>query len=149
MKRKKSPLRKAKESCWKTFSMFIRIRDAIRTTGTTERCVCCTCGRIYPVKKGIQAGHFLDGRNNAILFVETGVHGQCLGCNCNWGKKGNKVEYFIFMENKYGRKEIDRLRALKQTIRKFTVKELMDMRAEWKKETEYMLKHKELPTRLL
>jgi hypothetical protein len=67
----------------------------------------------------IQAGHFLPGRLNAVLFSEEGVHGQCLGCNGNppMGKGGNRIEYWLYMEKTYGRKLIDRLIAeSKQTV---------------------------------
>jgi hypothetical protein len=42
-----------------------------------------------------------------VLFSERGVHGQCY--HCNVGLKGNKLEYWLFMERTYGRKVIDQL----------------------------------------
>jgi len=43
------------------------------------------------------------------------VYSQCLGCNGNppIGKGGNYVEYFIFMEEEWGRIMIDEFRAQK------------------------------------
>lgn len=60
----------------------------------------------------IQAGHFIAGRNNAVLFSEEGVHGQCQ--MCNHGIKGRKkphasIVYYQFMEAEYGREAIDRM----------------------------------------
>lgn len=89
---KKSPRAKAKEKAWNAFSLYIRTRDK----------KCCTCGGAIQ-----QAGHFIDGRHNAVLFQENGVHGQCYRCNV--GLKGNKIQYFLFMEQTYGRKVIDDL----------------------------------------
>ena len=100
MAKTKSPLKKAKEKAWKAFSLYIRTRDGN----------CVTCGGASQ-----QAGHFIDGRHNAVLFSEMGVHGQCY--HCNMGLKGNKLEYFLFMEKTYGREVIDRLMLeSKQTV---------------------------------
>ena len=94
MKRKKSEKQKAKERAWRAFSLYIRTRDK----------KCCTCGGAVQ-----QAGHFIDGRHNAVLFSERGVHGQCY--HCNVGLKGNKLMYWLFMEKTYGRAVIDQLMA--------------------------------------
>lgn len=90
----KTPRAKAKEKAWNAFSLFIRTRDPS----------CVTCGG-----ESQQAGHFIDGRHNAVLFSEQGVHGQCY--HCNVGLKGNKLEYWLFMERTYGREVIDQLMA--------------------------------------
>lgn len=92
---KRSERAKAKEKAWQAFSLYIRTRD--------KRCVTCPTGMAQ------QAGHFIDGRHNAVLFSERGVHGQCY--HCNVGLKGNKLEYFLFMERTYGREVIDQLMA--------------------------------------
>ncbi len=47
----------------------------------------------------MQAGHYIDGRNNTVLYDEKLVHPQCLRCNVFL--KGNKVSYTVFMANKY------------------------------------------------
>lgn len=97
---KKSPRAKAKLKAWQAFSEYIRSRDP----------KCVTCGG-----PSQQAGHFIDGRHNAVLFSEEGVHSQCY--HCNVGLKGNKVEYWLFMEKRYGRPTIDKLiKESKQTI---------------------------------
>lgn len=90
---KKTARAKAKQAAWKAFSEYIRARDG--------RCVTCTTGEAQ------QAGHFIDGRHNAVLFQERGVHGQCY--HCNVGLKGNKIQYWLFMERTYGREVIDEL----------------------------------------
>jgi hypothetical protein len=97
---KRSPKQKAKAAAWKAFSTYIRLRD--------PRCV--TCGGANQ-----QAGHFIDGRNNAVLFSEKGVHSQCYRCNV--GLHGNKIEYYRFMEKTYGAPTIEKLlKESKQTI---------------------------------
>lgn len=100
-RRKTTPRARAKKRAWDAFSLYIRTRDG--------HCVTCPTGSAQ------HAGHFIDGRHNAVLFSEEGVHGQCY--HCNVGLKGNKLEYWLFMEKKYGRKAIDRLMAeSKQTV---------------------------------
>lgn len=97
---KRSPKQKAKAAAWKAFSEYIRLRDPF----------CVTCGG-----PNQHAGHFIDGRHNAVLFSEMGVHSQCY--HCNVGLKGNKVEYWLFMEKKYGRPTINKLlKESKQTV---------------------------------
>ena len=131
-----------KKKVWKeAFSPYIRARDAIASdanaaTGGIDWLICCTCGKRYPAF-GIgcaQAGHFIPGRGNAILFDERGVHGQCYNCNINL--KGNWPEYMRFMMDKYGRDVVDELLRLKKTVRKFTVIELQELYKKYKAEYE-------------
>lgn len=116
-----------KKKVWKVFSEYIRLRDALATTGTPDRLTCCTCGKDYPAFGSgcAQAGHFVPGRGNAILFDERGVHGQCY--NCNQTLKGNWPEYMRFMMGIYGREVVDGLLCLNKTVRKFTVPELQEL----------------------
>lgn len=111
---KKTPRQKAKEKAWVEFSRYIRTRDCLRFSGSPDLGKCVTCNRPYPYK-ALQAGHFIQGRGNAVLFDERIVYSQCVGCNGNppMGKGGNYVEYFIFMEQEWGRIMIDEFRALK------------------------------------
>lgn len=99
---------KHKQRAWEAFSTYIRTRDCFIQTGSLDEGECITCGRRYTIKQ-LQAGHFVSGRNNAVLFSERGVHNQCYGCNV--GKNGNPLRYFVWMENIYGREVIDELMA--------------------------------------
>ena len=73
---------KAKKDAWTAFATYIRLRDCLKTTGTTTSCVCVTCaqrGDVAPKEcKHIQAGHAVGGRGNAVLFNEEITNGQCL-----------------------------------------------------------------------
>lgn len=104
---KKRKLSWYKEKAWDNFSRYIRTRDCIRFTGNPELGRCVTCRRSYPITQ-LQAGHFISGRTNAVLFDEDAVYSQCYGCNV--GRGGAHVEYFVFMEEEHGRKKIDELR---------------------------------------
>jgi Bacteriophage Lambda NinG protein len=109
-----------KKKAWSAFSRFIRIRDA----DESGNCKCITCGAIKPIKE-MQAGHFIGGRNNAVLFSEFGVHAQCYGCNI--GKHGNAVEYFVFMEKTYGREEIELQRNHARRTIKYTYADYLEI----------------------
>lgn len=108
---KKKSKKTLKAKAWKLFSEWIRRKDADEFGYTN----CVTCG-VRKHYKELQAGHFIPGRSNSILFEESGVHPQCRRCNYN---EGNGPEYYPFMLNKYGQEEIDRLRSLRhQTIKR-------------------------------
>ena len=117
MKRKRSQKKILKDKAWKLFSEYIRRRDA-NDDGDVE---CITCHAIKPWKS-MQAGHFIDGRTNSILFEEDGCHAQCY--SCNMFKAGNKVEYFRYMQKRYGDVRIDELRVLRSQTLKFTESDL-------------------------
>lgn len=103
---KRDKLSTHKDKAWTAFSIYIRTRDCLKTTGHADEGKCVTCGRSYTFKQ-LQAGHWIPGRNNAVLFSEEGVHAQCNFCNGH--KKGNPIEYWKFMEVTYGRELMDRL----------------------------------------
>jgi hypothetical protein len=107
---KKITLSKAKAKAWTAFSLYIRTRDSLKTTGTPTDCLCVTCRRKYPTRKvgGIQAGHFVQGRHPGVLFDDRNCHGQCYGCNVM--KYGNTLNYYDFMLETYGKEVIDELR---------------------------------------
>lgn len=114
VKRSPTPEAKAKKKAWDAFSAYIRARDCIRFTGDIDEGMCVTCNKGFPYKK-LQAGHFINSRRNAVLFDERIVYSQCYSCNIGGG--GAYIEYFVFMEQEWGREKIDEFRALKhQTL---------------------------------
>ncbi len=97
-KPKKETLSKVKKDTWILFSKYIRLRDHFRycpgetmfvetKNGSQEVKVgkCVTCGAKKPIaaQGGLQAGHFIPGRNNAVLFCTKGVNSQCLTSHSN------------------------------------------------------------------
>lgn len=127
---KKPTLKSLKKKAWDLFSKYIRLKYSDRD----GICECITCGAKMPWKE-IQAGHFLDSRNNAILFEESGVHPQCYRCNICL--KGNKVEYTLFMLKKYGRNVIDSLKYRKNQTVKYTIFDYEEMIDRFKSQIEY------------
>lgn len=95
----KNPATGAKATAWKWFAKYIKLRDALATTGSLERCRCITCGQEFDLDQ-IDAGHMIPGRSAGILFDEEIVHGQCIQCNRMGG--GEKQAYKRVMVEKHG-----------------------------------------------
>lgn len=135
-----TPRAKAKRLAWDAFSIYIRTRDCLRFTGDPTEGICVTCKRPYPFKQ-LQAGHFISGRGNAILFDERLVYTQCLGCNGNppYGKGGNYVEYFRFMIDEVGLEKIDEFRALKNTDKVYKQFHFEELEKDYKERVKNLL----------
>ena len=129
-------LKTEKAKAWKAFSLYVRTKECIATTGDHRRGRCITCGAVLPIGE-LQAGHFVDGRSNHVLYDERGVHIQCRSCNV-W-RHGAKLEYYQWMERNQGRAVIAELME-KRTVR-------MTAADHAAKRSEYEHKYKELMRR--
>jgi len=89
----------SKATAWKWFSKYIRLRDALSTTGTLDRAACITCGRIYQITD-MDAGHMLPRRTGGILFDESTVFAQCK--ECNQAGNGERQKYKQIMVKRNG-----------------------------------------------
>ena len=141
-RKRKTDYQRAKAAAWRAFSRYIRRRDCLMTTGSTDHGRCCTCGKVYPYEK-LQAGHFIAGRQNGILFEPRAVHAQCVGCNMYGG--GQHAKYEAFMVDRYGRDVIESLYVQARQPRKYTVSDLREMCAAWNEAAYYMEEHERLP----
>jgi len=135
MKKKKLTLTKTKKKAWKQFSLYIRLRDSLKTIGNTTQCKCISCGAIKDTTGVgcIHAGHFIGGRYNAVLFHEELVHGQCY--HCNVGLKGNWVPYERAMIKLYGREHVEELKLLGYKTKnhiKYTVNDYLEIEEKYK-----------------
>lgn len=117
-----------KKKAWDEFSKFIRA-EAEDAEGFAE---CCTCGKPYNAfgKYCIQAGHYVQGRLNAVLFEEHCCHPQCY--NCNVRLKGNTLNYREFMLRTYGPEETERIELLRYKVLKYSPAELEEIRDKYK-----------------
>jgi len=122
-------IKNLKNKVWKTFSEYIRKKECLETTGTMEMGICCTCGRVKPIQ-GLDAGHYISGRWNSILFDEMGVHIQCRWCNRF--NEGNKDSYDTYMRRRYGDKAIEKMKLSKHIQKSFTELELEAMNRHYK-----------------
>ena len=81
-----------------------------------------TCGRQYPISK-LQAGHFLPGRNDTVLFDEEAVHAQCYRCNIVLS--GMWPAYYRVMQERHGQDWIeDRIRQWERSEEELTIPQL-------------------------
>ena len=113
-----------KKKAWAAFSRYIRIRDSLATTKTIDFCVCITCPDTRPFKQ-IQAGHFISGRNNQVLFDERQVNGQCYVCNMR--KKGNWAEYYKVMVKRHGEEEVKKMIYESSQVKLYNVSDYKDI----------------------
>lgn len=128
-KRKRSPLQIQKDKTWDAFSLYIRTRDCIKTTGNASWGLCITCGNRQHIKL-LQAGHLIPGRHNANLFSEKGVHAQCYNCNVNL--RGNTLVYRRKINEMYGEGTDEILEKEDQQIKKFTLSDLKELEVYYK-----------------
>jgi len=103
-RKKKAP--DPEDKAWKEFSLYIRIRDALRTVWLLEAFRCISCRNIVAVK-GNDAGHYVTRGNKAIKYHEKNVHGQC--AHCNRFLSGNVIEYRKVMISLYGEELVNEL----------------------------------------
>jgi hypothetical protein len=130
----KDTITAAKKEAWKWFSKFIRYRDALDTTGQLGYVRCCTCDILLPINKS-QAGHFLPGRIDVVLFDEKGVHAQCYRCNVML--TGAWPSYYRFMQDRYGQSEIESMiTGWQHNNIKYTIEELKALELLYKSEVE-------------
>lgn len=137
-RKKKTPRASAKDKAWSTFSMYIRVRDSLATTGTTDYCVCITCnerGDSDPKEfKHIQAGHAVGGRGNAVLFNEEITNGQCDYCNGQgrFGLSGDYGNYALALIKRYGLEHTEALQRLKGTTKVYKTHDFVEIEQRYK-----------------
>lgn len=141
-KRKKSTPRKlAKSKAWDAFSLYIRTRDCMRFTGDPTQGICVTCKAKKSLKE-LQAGHFVAGRGNAVLFNEQIVYSQCGYCNQKppTGLGGNYAAYTLFMfDEGYTREEIEGFLALKGTTKQYKLADFIEIKDIYTQKLEKLL----------
>lgn len=120
-----------KKEAWSWFSKYIRLRDCLITMGSKKQGKCFTCNKVFDFNK-LQAGHFIDGRGNAVLFEEDLVHSQCI--QCNYFKHGNKEAYEPRMLELYGKAKVDEFRQLRFTTKEYSREDYERIRDYYKEE---------------
>lgn len=126
---KTKTLPKLKREAWAWFSQYIRLRDCLKTTRTLHYGKCYTCSREIAFK-GSQAGHFLPGRKNAVLFEEDQVHLQCMPCNV-W-EHGSWPEYYEHMVKDWGLDRVQQMMYERHAVKKLTRADLENIIARYK-----------------
>ena len=137
-KPKLKPISKLKKEVRRLFSEYIRLRDALLTTGDSLYVNCITCSKLIPIKQA-QAGHFIDCRHSATLFDEANVHAQCARCNVYLD--GNILEYRRQIINKYGEGYDIQLEEKAMQAKKFTRSELESLKEKYKEKIKELQEH--------
>jgi hypothetical protein len=106
-----------KETAWKNFARYIKLRDAVRSTGDVFYAKCVTCGEIKPIED-MDAGHGIPGRMNSVLFNEDLVNAQCRKCNRGGG--GELQMYKRVLIERHGQDKWDYWQSTKNSSVKYT-----------------------------
>ena len=85
----------------KTFSLFIRQRDAVN--GIVK---CISCGKLVPWKES-DCGHYINRKHMATRYDEQNNNGQCR--SCNRFDEGNIQGYRKGLIEKIGIEAVERL----------------------------------------
>lgn len=135
-KKKPLSLTKCKKNAWDAFSKYVRLRDAIKTTGDKDWVICVTCGRRLPAF-GVgcaQAGHLIPGRGNSVLVDERFVNAQCY--HCNYDLKGNWVPYRRKMVEEHGKESVEEAESKHGKVQKITAIQWLELAELYKKKYE-------------
>lgn len=91
------------------------------------------------------AGHFIGGRKNAVLFDETIVHAQC-GVKCNKYGGGMPWDYEQFMMKKYGYTyaQLEDIKLKRNQEKQYKLYELKELKQYFDAEFERIRKEKGL-----
>lgn len=127
----KNSYKTMKDKAWHEFSRFVRLRDAIATTGNKAVCRCVTCNSLHPTFGGLmQAGHWLGGRAGKNLFDERGCHAQCV--KCNYHLHGNNQSYTGVILRKYGQIAMEEMILQGNKPYQYSLTELEEIRDRYK-----------------
>ena len=126
-----------KGRAWRAFSKYIRLRDALKTTGDLTFVKCITCGKLLKVSF-CDAGHFVSRRYGSTLFDERNVNTQCR--YCNRFLNGNPLEYRRQIIRLYGEGADIALEDKATEITKLTIESLTKLTEYYKIETERLVR---------
>jgi len=133
--KKKPKITTEKKKAWAVFSRYIRRRGAWEQDGVwVNQCVTCKAIRGITGKGCLQAGHFIPGRGNAVLYDERCVHPQCYVCNVR--ESGRWVEYDEFMRDRYGEELVAEIKGLRFAVMKRTAEDHIEIRKEFEAKLE-------------
>ena len=127
--KKQRTINKEKEITWEVFSLYIRLRDCMRTTRTLEYGHCITCNKRVHYKEA-DAGHFINRWYSSTLFDERNFHLQCKRC-IKMG--GEPLKYRRAVIRLYGERVDEELEQKSVEIKQFTRTELLEMREEYQR----------------
>ena len=117
----------------KEMQRYVKVRRCLESTGMAFVGVCVTHQRRYHIEH-LQAGHFISGRRNAVLFDVQNIHNQCYQCNVI--QNGEHKRYRKFMVKLHGEEwVVNRELRAKRTIPNASI-DFVKLRAGIKRMTE-------------
>ncbi len=125
------PRKRAYRQAWDLLSKAIRLEAA----DFEGWCECVTCGATHQWKD-VDAGHWIGGRRESILFLEDGINIQCHGCNryhtrnpfsVSSKQRSVSTAYNAYMFDTYGQNRMDELLKLNWKNKKYSLEELLEM----------------------
>lgn len=127
---KRDPRKAMKEKAASAFQRWVCLRDCNNYNPNALFAKCISCPEIRHFK-GLQGGHFIDGRGQSLLFDEHNCHAQCALCNGHISteflkrdKDSVDAAYRIAMVEKYGLEEVERLESLKMIPKDYSFSDL-------------------------
>ncbi len=113
----------------KVFNSYIRERDK------NEKCISCDA---LPGTYKLTSGHYFpQGQNKSVALDEDNAHSQCW-FNCNKNKSGNLAEYYPRLIKKIGQQRFDELEQRKNTLKKYSIPELIEIKVIFKDKTKQL-----------
>lgn len=116
--------------------LYVRVKAADWLGNVT----CVTCGKVRHYKDRMQGGHFIGRKWLKTKLMEENVHPQCN--ECNGPKRGNMIQYTLFMEDTYGRDFVENLEIIKHESYKYTRSEAEEVLSEIKEKTRELQREK-------
>ena len=134
---KSKNLSKAKKTCDKWFSLYIRLRDA-NNSGTAK---CVTCDKVDHWRS-FDCGHFQSRRYLLTRYNEMNAHSQCVSCN-QWGS-GEQYKHAKAIDDLYGKGSASELENKARGMQKMTKQDVMELAREFKAMAEELAEQKGL-----
>lgn len=95
------------------------------------QCECFTCGKLKPISE-MQCGHYISRSCMWLRFDMRNTFCQCVSCNIF--KNGNYVVFTEKIIQRFGMNRLKNLLKEKDVIKKWTIKELEDLKEYYKQE---------------
>ena len=119
-----------KKRAWQMFSKWIRLSHTDKFNQFIE---CYTCG-IRKAWDEMDTGHGIEGRNNAVLFMEEIVKPQCKQCNIF--KHGNLRVFTLKLLDELGHSRYKQLLDKSNQTEQYKAYQLEDIYETYKKKVE-------------
>lgn len=129
MARKKKTIAQEVEKAAVLLQKLVRLKAA-NFEGLAE---CVTCGKTLHWQD-LQGGHFIGRKWLATKIMEENIHPQCRACN--GPKRGNMIQYTLYMQDTYGRDFVEELERLKHESRKFYRDEIKEIQQDFRRQIE-------------